>query len=410
MQTNELIPHLFRTEFRKIVAVLSKLFGIKHIEIAEDIASETFLLASETWGLKGLPQNPTAWLYTVSKNKARDFLRRQSTFENKVAISLSHNYCESYEIDLSNKNISDNQLQMIFVICNTSISEKSQIGLALKILCGFGIEEIAEAFLTNKEVINKRLYRAREKLRASKIKIELPSEIEIEKRLETVLKIIYLVFNEGYYSSSANIQLRKDFCLEAIRLNYLLTEYELTNKPIVNALLSLMCFHASRFEARINKNGDFVLYDDQDTRLWNQELILKGEYYLSEASKGDEITKYHLEAAIAFWHTQKKSEKEKWNHILQLYNHLLQLEYSPIAALNRTYALSKVKGKKIALEEAKKLQLINNHLYFSLLGELYKGLENNKSKVNFKRALKLAKTEVDKKIIENKIKEIILDK
>jgi RNA polymerase sigma factor (sigma-70 family) len=176
MQQQQLIPHLFRTEYRKIVAVLSKLFGFEHIEVAEDIASDTFLIATETWGIKGLPENPTAWLYTVSKNKAKDYLKHNNIFSQKIVqeIKRSSNQSEEIEIDLSNQNILDSQLQMMFAICHPAISSEAQIGLSLRILCGFGIEEIADAFLSNKETINKRLSRAKEKLRTENVKIECP--------------------------------------------------------------------------------------------------------------------------------------------------------------------------------------------------------------------------------------------
>lgn len=404
-QQNELIPHLFRTEYRKIVAVLSKLFGFDHIEVAEDIASDTFLTAVETWGLKGIPENPVAWLYQVAKNKAKNRLQRDDLFENKITAELKQLFKETQdpEIDLSDQNINDSQLQMMFAICHSSISRESQIGLSLRILCGFGIEEIADAFLSTTDTINKRLFRAKEKLRQEKVKIELPVSEAIAERLETVLTTIYLLFSEGYYSVSKNKTLRKDLCLEAIRLCYLLVENKSTNTPAANALLSLMCFHASRFEARTDENGELILYDDQDTDLWNKELIVKGDYYLNASASGNKITKYHLEAGIAYWHTKKADTAEKWEAILQLYNQLLVLEYSPIAALNRTYALSKANGKEVAIVEAEKLNLHTNHLYFALLGELYQGIDNSISRAHFKTAHALAKTETDKQSIQKKM-------
>jgi predicted RNA polymerase sigma factor len=231
----------------------------------------------------------------------------------------------------------------------------------------------------------------------------LPPVTEINLRLDTVLTTLYLLFNEGYYSESQENVLNEDLCLEAMRLNYLLIENELTNQPAVNALLALMCFHSSRFAARKNNNGETVLYNEQDESLWNMELITKGAYFLNQASKGDSVSKYHLEAGIAYWHTIKADSAEKWETILQLYNHLLIMEYSPIAALNRTYALSKVKGKTAAIVEAEKLNLVNNHFYFTLLGELYRGIDNKKAKLNFLKALTLAKTLAEKKLIHKNI-------
>src|SRR6476660_7514601 len=410
MHHQELIPHLFRTEFRKIAAVLCKLFGIENMELAEDIASETFLSALENWPYKGIPENPVAWLYAVAKNKAKNHLQRNQVFTEKIAkqIKYSSSQTEEVEIDLSEKNITDSQLQMLFALCHPSIPAESQIGLSLRILCGFGIEEIANAFLTNKETINKRLFRAKEKLRTEKVKIVpitigIISQEEINSRLETVLTTLYLLFNEGYYSESQDTILRKDLCAEAMRLADLLIGNEQTDQPNVKALLALMCFHSSRFKARKNKKGEMILYEDQDETLWDQELIAKGTYYLHQASQGNRISKYHIEATIAYWNTQKADTKEKWENVLQLYNRLLQLEYSPVAALNRTYALAKANGKHEAIIEAEKLNLTGNHFYFALLGELYAGIDNNKATQNFQKAISLAKTQTDKQTIQRKI-------
>ena len=408
MKEEAVIPHLFRMEYRKIVAVLSKRFGFEQIEIAEDITSDTFLTATQTWGMNGLPENPVAWLYNVAKNKAKNHLQRNAVFENKIAPELKYREFISLDpdIDLSPKNINDSQLQMMFAICHPSISSEAQIGLSLRILCGFGIEEIADAFLTNKETINKRLFRAKEKLRAEKIDIELPATTQMDSRLEAVLATIYLLFNEGYYSVSQNKTIRKELCFEAMRLCKMLVENETTNNPSANALLSLMCFHASRFEARFNKNGETVLYDEQDTGLWNPEMISQGGYYLNRSANGDKISKYHLEAGIAYWSTQKPDTKEKWENVLQLYNRLLQIQYSPIAALNRTYALSKANSKEEAILEAEKLNLIENPFYFGLLGELWLDIDNKKSIENFKKALVLTKTETGRLTVQAKLAKI----
>ena len=403
MEHHELIPHLFRIEYRKIVSVLCKHFGFDQVETAEDIASDTFLTAAQTWPLKGIPEEPVAWLYSVARNKARNYLQRDRVFENKITPEVKNNTADGYEIDLSPQNISDSQLQMMFAICHPAIPPEAQIGLSLRILCGFGIDEIADAFLTNKETINKRLFRAREKLREEKITISLPAQSEIDARLANVLTTLYLLFSEGYYSTSQQQTLRKELCLEAMRLCYMLVENPYTNKPPVNALLALMCFHASRFDARVSDTGEFILYDEQDTSLWNQELIRKGAQFLQRATTGNIISTYHLEASIAYWNTRKEDTVEKWENILHLYNHLLQLKYSPIAALNRTYALSKVKGKREAIQEAEKLKLVTNHFYFTLLGELYSGIDNQKAKMNLEKAIALARTSSDKQTIQKKI-------
>jgi RNA polymerase sigma factor (sigma-70 family) len=410
MSQPELIPHLFRTEYSKIVSVLCKRFGIDQIEIAEDISSDTFLTAAQSWTMNGLPDNPIAWLYRVAKNKAINHLKREHLFESKISPSLKKEVLESQqeEIDLSPGNINDSQLQMMFTICHPSISPEAQVGLSLRILCGFGIDEIADAFLTNRETINKRLFRAREKLRDENIKIEMPPSAEIEKRLETVVTTIYLLFNEGYYSLSQDTTLRKDLCLEAMRLCYMLIENKSTNKPAVNALLSLMCFHASRFDAREGKNGEIILYDEQDARLWDTELISKGAYFLHSAASGNEISTYHLEAAIAYWSTQKEDTHEKWENVLDLYDRLLKIKYSPVAALNRNFALSKVDGAEIAIKETEKLNLTYNPFYFSLIGELYSNIDIKKAAEYFQKALSLLSSEPGKQVIQRKMEKLAL--
>jgi RNA polymerase sigma factor (sigma-70 family) len=402
----ESLKYLFKQEFSKMVAVISKLFGLQHIEIAEDIVSETFLLASETWGVKGLPPNPTAWLYTVAKQKTLHHFRRNKIFDKKVLpeiVARQELVDDADALNFSQENIKDSQLQMLFAICNPSIASEAQIGLALRILCGFGIDEIAEAFLSNKETINKRLFRAKEKLREEKIKMELPPESEIQQRLDNVLHIIYLLFSEGYYSQTQNQILQQDLCLEALRLGLMLTAYDKTNLPKTNALIALMCFHASRFNARQAGEGEVVLYEAQNETLWDQALINQGIYFLQLSAEGNEITSYHLEARIAYWHCVKEDTPAKWEEILQLYNALLMINYSPSVALNRTFALYKANGQREALAEAEKLKLENNHFYYVLLGELYKNIDNTKAKASFERAYQLAKTDTEKQGIQAQI-------
>lgn len=405
MQQQQIIPHLFRTEYRKIVSVLCRYFGVDRIELAEDIASETFLSASQTWAIKGLPANPAAWLYTVAKNKAKNQLRRGNLFECKIAPEIQATAASlyQYEPDLSPQGINDSQLQMMFAVCHPAISTEAQVGLALRILCGFGIDEIADAFLSNKETINKRLYRAKEKLREEQVKIQMPTGVEIAKRLDPVLTTIYLLFNEGYYSQSSNTTLRKDLCLEAMRLATMLIENPSTNKPQVNALMALMCFHASRFEARYGANGESVLYYDQDTSLWDTDLISKGVYFSHCAATGNKLSRYHLEATIAYWFTQRLNTAKQWQVVLGLYDQLLQIAPSPMVALNRAYVLSKVEGNEAAIVETEQLALTDNQFYFMLLGELYLAIDKQHAKDDFEKALALAKADGDKRIIERKL-------
>lgn len=408
MESHE-FSSLFRNEFSKIVAVISKTFGLEHLQLAEDIVSDTFLQAIETWDSKGVPDNPSAWLYTVAKNKMSRFFQRDKLYKTKVLPGLGKNE-GSFQIEAENffsmENIKDSQLQMMFAICNPVIVAEAQIGLALRILAGFSIEEIAQAFLTNIETINKRLYRAKEKLRTEKIVMELPAKADISKRLDNVLQVIYLLFNEGYYSGSSSETLRKDLCLEALRLGLLLTGEPMTNLPKTNALVALMCYHASRFNARQSSENQPVLYEHQDRKLWDKALIERGNYYLIQSAKGDEVSSYHLEARIAYYHSGQSDLEKKWTNILPLYDELVQINQSPSVMLNRIYALFKAKGPGVALMELKKRELPQNHFYFTLLGELNFEIDPAQAKINYEKALELAKTNAEKDQIYSKLQRL----
>ena len=399
----QLVPHLFRTEYSKITAVLCRRFGFDKIEIAEDIASETFLAALETWPFNGTPENPTAWLYAVATNKATNVVHRAQLFSDKVSAQIKIDNRNNPSIDLSESNILDSQLRMLFAVCSPVIPSEAQIGLALRILCGFGIDEIADAFLTNKETINKRLFRAKEKLRQEKVELEFPGEMFLQKRLDNVLRTLYLFFNEGYYSETDNAVIREEWCNEAMRLTSLLLTHEKTQLPPVYALFALMCFHSSRFKARKNNLGEMILYDDQDESLWDRELISKGAWHLQQSAQGSNLSKYHIEASIAYWHTVKTDATQKWENILKLYDLLVKIDDSPIIHLNRILALSKVQTRDVAIREAKKLALTDNHFYHALLGELYSSTNHELAIHHFQNAVLLAKTETEKKVLKSRL-------
>lgn len=403
MDTENLIPRLYRQEYSKMVSLICNRFGIEQIDAAEDIVSETFLSAAETWGRRGIPDSPVAWLYRVARNNALNGLKHERVFRKRVKGVLMKDAAadETPDWDLSPGYIMDSQLRMIFAVCHPSIPLEAQVSLALRVLCGFSIDEIAQALLTNRAAVNKRLYRAKERLRAEKMSFGLPVGEALGARLDAVLITLYLLFNEGYYSASPDQVLRKDLCVEAMRLVCLVTEYN--DRADVFALLALMCFQASRFDARISVEGDLILYERQDSRLWDVDLINRGNQFFVRASEADVLSRYHLEAAIAWWHTNPQDSREKWENILLLYNRLLLLEYSPIAALNRAYAFARVYGKEKAIPEAEGLQLTGNLFYHSLLGELYTELDPPAAARHFEKALALAETGAEKAVIREKL-------
>jgi RNA polymerase sigma-70 factor (ECF subfamily) len=396
---NQVLPQLFRLEYTKMTAILCRHFGLDQLEIAEDIVSETFLKATETWKVQGLPDNPTGWLYTVAKNKTKDYLKRGGIFNNKVTKAMQQDgFQPEPEFDFTEQHIADSALSMIFAVCSPAIPAEAQICLALQILCGFSVEEIANAFLSKTETIKKRLLRARDALRKDHFEIKSLEAPALASRIDAVLRTLYLLFNEGYFSKSNNHLIRKDFCSEAMRLTLMLTENPLTNNRKTEALLALMCYQSSRFHARFDDAGATILYEQQDKTQWDQELIQRGHRYLINACSGDEASKYHLEAGIAYWHTTT-DEAAKWPPILHLYNQLILLEYSPITALNRTFAFAKVYGNEAGLKEAKELNLASDSYYHALLAYLYTPLDPQKAIHHYGEAIGLTKSKAERETL-----------
>lgn len=404
-KVQELIPNLFREQYAKMTAVLCRHFGLAHIEIAEDIVSDTFLKATERWTSEGIPQHPEAWLYTVAKNKTKDYFKHQAVFDQKVKNQISQNTDqEDVLIELDSTTSTDSQLAMIFAICDPIIPVEGQLCLALQILCGFSIDEISNALLTQKETIKKRLFRAKNQLRASNFEIKALLPTQLAQRLPQVHKTLYLFFNEGYFSTNHNQVIRKELCYEALRLTVMLTANDSTNTAETNALLALFCYQSSRLDARINHQGELVLFDQQRIADWDTALIDKGNYYLVQATNQEETSKYHLEAAIAYWHTTQNPAK--WTSILGLYNQLILVEYSPITALNRTFAFAQVYGAAAGIKEAEKLGLLHNRFYYELLGYLYTTVNPSKAIHLYQKALEFPQSLAEQNVVHKKIAEL----
>ncbi len=403
MDHDELIPHLFRKEYSRIIAVLCRKFGFEHLSLAEDVASETFLIAAQTWPMKGIPANPGAWLYTVSTNRFRNELRRKKMFDEKISPQLRALSEESFDADLTETSILDSQLQMMFALCHPALAKEAQVALCLRILCGFGIEEIASAFMSNKETISKRLMRAKQRLREQCVSLEMPTGAQLVSRIDSVLSSLYLLFNEGYYSRHNDAIILSDLCWEAIRLCKTMTEFRDTDVPAPNALLALMCFQASRLDARKGTDGQLILLDDQDRSLWNTSLVQQGAYHLFKASTGNTLSEYHLEAAIAYWTMAPEDNKHKWTIILDLFDKLIGIKPSPVVALNRLYSLSRAKGKQTALKELIQSDLPRDFFYHALLADFNDGIDSDRCRESLHKALKLASTEPERTLIRKKL-------
>jgi RNA polymerase sigma factor (sigma-70 family) len=406
-----MVDHLFRHESGKMVAVLTRVFGFANMEQAEDIVQDTIIRALETWKFGKVPDNPQAWLYRTARNKAIDLIRREKikhTIESELAPLLKSEYSlvPSMNEMFRENEIKDSQLRMMFACCHPSISLESQLTLMLKTLCGLSTREIGNAFLANEETVQKRIYRTKEKIRDEHISLDYPGADSMPSRLDTVLKALYLLFNEGYYSSHPEKLIREDLCEEAMRLTLLLLDNPKTNQPHVNALLALMCYHTSRFGARLDDKGFMVLLKDQDRRQWNKFLIEKGNEYLSLAAKGEMIHEYHIEAAIASIHANAKSyELTDWNMILQLYNNLSYHTQNPMVAINRCIVLGEVEGYEKAITELQKIKGFTGNCYYNTsLGEMYfKSGDKVQALKYFLNALALTSSNAEIELIRRKI-------
>ncbi|MEI6489653.1 MAG: sigma-70 family RNA polymerase sigma factor [Bacteroidota bacterium] len=409
------VNHLFRHQSGKMVAVLTRIFGVHNMELAEDVVQETMLTAYEKWRIKGIPDNPESWLFIVAKNKALNLIKKQRNTvlfgDDSTKVLLKSGYTvETTFNQLTNEElIKDDQLRMMFACCHPEISEENQIPLILKTLCGFSTAEIAKAFITSEDTISKRLYRTREFFRQNKIELIIPSVDEIRNRTKAVLSTIYLLFNEGYNSTHSADLIRMDVIAEAITLCKLLCENANTQLPEVYALMALICFHSSRSNSRLTAEGEIILLSKQDRGKWNSELIDKGSEYMNMAATGTNVSTYHLEAAIAYEHCVATSfENTNWKKILEYYGWLFKIAPSPITELNKVIAVMQLHGPAIALKELETLKdkekLKSYYLYYCLLGEIHLQLHNSElARKHFETAIKLTQSETERKMLTNKI-------
>lgn len=413
--TQQLVDHLFRHESGKMIAVLTRVFGAHNLGMAEDVVQESFMKAIQLWKFE-IPDNPSGWLMQVAKNKAIDIIRRQQNF-NHLSKEVVHQLQQETENTIDqffhDSEIPDSQLRLIFTCCHPTLKPEDQIALTLKTVSGFGVKEIAKALMTNDEAIQKRLYRAKEFIRYNNIQFEIPAGRELLKRVETVQAVVYLIFNEGYNSMKKEELIRYDLCAEAMRLCKLLTEHSTVAAGSNSALLALMCFHAARFESRMDDNHSIVLLPKQDRSKWNRDLIKMGSYYLNNSSIGDSLSVYHIESAIAAEHCIADSfDKTNWQRLLNLYDLLYQMKPSPVVALNRAVVLSEMGRIAEAIESATSIQnlealLQSQYIYGAVLGDLCIRLnESEKATDYLLQALSLTTSEAEKRLIMEKLKSL----
>jgi len=403
------IEHLFRQQSGKMFSILIRLFGFDNSNLIEDIIQETFLAAMKTWSIKGVPEQPEAWLMQVSKNKLINELKKRNNRTRLNEQFAGEKLEEKVDELFLDKEIKDSQLRALFACCNPFLNKKEQIMLTLKILSGFNDSEIANALLSSSEAVKKAIYRAKKSLQEQEIDLNAPFIHEIKDRIETIHTIIYLIFNEGYKQTSGNSVINEDLCFEASRLAVLVSSIDGDHQPESYALLALIYFSMARFPARLNTNGEMIELETQDRSLWDKEMIYAATSLLAKSRNTKRISAYHLEATISSIHCMAKNfDATDWESITMCYQNLITIDNNPVAQINYAIALSKWKGPESGLNkleeiEEKTSKPIKHLFYTAKAAMLFDNKQYGKAKSYYQVAYDLSKNEMDKKFLSKKI-------
>ncbi|HEV8106179.1 MAG TPA: RNA polymerase sigma factor [Burkholderiales bacterium] len=402
---NEKVGAVYRTESRRVFATLVRLLG--DFDLAEEALHEAFRAALEQWPRDGMPENPRAWLVSAGRFKAIDAIRRRARFE-----PLEEEHAETLTAAESAEKeaIEDDRLRLIFTCCHPALSPDAQVALTLREVCDLKTEEIAAAFLAPAPTLAQRIVRAKTKIRDARIPYEVPDGPELAERLDAVLRVIYLVFNEGYSASSGESATRADLSGEALRLARLLVE--LLPEPEAMGLLALMLLHESRRVARTSADGDLILLENQDRNLWNRELIAQGVALVEKALASRRFGPYSLQAAISAVHAEAPApEATDWPQIVALYDVLARLDPSPIIALNRAVAVAMRDGPAVGLRLIEEIlkggELADYHLAHAAHADLCRRLGRNfEARASYARALALARQEPERRFLKQRLAEL----
>ncbi len=384
---------------------MARKFGADQFELVEDAVQEALYKAMQAWPFSGIPANPSGWITKTAQNKLIDELRRSQGFDQKAKQIIDEAEKQQLPDDVILRNeLGDDLLKMMFACCRPEINEEYQIILALKILCGFGNKEIAMSLFKTEEAVAKAYLRSKEKLRETGFMLSVPSGEGLGHRLENLLRIIYLLFNEGYKAALGPALVRKDLCLEAIRLTGHILDHPSLSTSGANSLMALMLFQTARFESRINKEGRLQTLLEQDRGLWDRKLIEGGIAYLDRAAQANELTEYYVQASIAAVHCFAPDFKSTdWNAILSLYNILLRINPGKVVALNRIVALARVEGPEKALLELKSIEdekLVNYYLFHAIKADLLNTVGDRKSATAaYEKASILADNQLEKEYL-----------
>jgi len=410
-EAGSLLEHLFRHQAGRMVAHLTRLLGPAHIDLAEETVQEAMLRALQTWPYEGLPENAGAWLFRVAHNAAIDAVRRNRLLSDKsdaIVCELSRSASAPTDNPDLEEQLRDDELRMIFMCCHPDISQESSVALSLKTVGGFSVREIARAFLAEDAAVAQRLVRAKSQIRERRLTLDLPRGSELKDRLASVLDVIYFMFNEGYTAHEGQDLIRRDLCSEALRLGCLVAASSIAI-PSVHALVALMAFQVSRLAARVDEAGDLVPFEFQDHRLWDQHLIGLGFHHFDQSMAGDEISEYHVQAAIAATYARAPEwDAVDWRMILGLYDQFLALNPSPVVALNRAVVVGKVQGPEEALAVIAPLEnnskLRSYYLLPAVRGHLLLELgRNNEAAACFSAALERPCSEPERRFLRRKL-------
>jgi RNA polymerase sigma-70 factor (ECF subfamily) len=409
-ETGELLEHLFRQISGRLTGHVTRLLGPARLDLAEEIVQESMLRALETWPYQGTPENPAGWLFRTARNRAMDLLRHESMAERKhaqegpAAVTVEP---PDFEDDAQ---IRDDELRMIFMCCHPEIARDARVALSLKIAGGFSVREIARAFLTEEATIAQRLVRAKRQIREKGLGLEMPRGADLAGRMEAALEVLYFVFNEGYAAHEGEDLVRRDLCVEALRLGLALAESEVA-RPELHALVAMMALQAARLPARVDALGDLVLLEDQDSSKWDRELIGLGFHHFDLSIAGDEVSEYHLQAAIAAAHVRGAGGAADWEMILEQYDRLWEMSgWSPVVALNRAVAVGKVRGAEEALAALDGLErdapMRQYHLFLAARGHFLRELGRREEAARcYRAALECRCSEPERRLLRRKLGE-----
>jgi RNA polymerase sigma factor (sigma-70 family) len=414
---DQLVDHLFRQEFGRMVSRLARILGAPRLAMAEDAVQYAMLQALQLWPYQGVPEYPQAWLAKVAYHRALDVLKGErklrfyddeKEFELRNQIEDLHATATAEPLRFSQE-VGDERLALIFVCCHPALPRPASVALTLKVVCGFGVAEIARAFLSTETAIEQRLVRAKRMIRDEAVRFEVPDPGQLDERLGAVLEVLYLLFTEGYAATAGDRLIKNDLCAEAIRLGESLAENSATAQPECHALLALMLFQSARLPARTDALGDLILLEVQDRSLWDRSMIHLGLLHLEQAARGDKLSAYHLQAEIAATHsTTEHFTLTNWENILALYDLLREKQPTPVVLINRAVAVAQVRGPAAGLSALKAIPVDTQVKRYPFLhaaeGEFHRRLGHlSEAEISFHRALDFARTEPQQRFLLRKL-------